>query len=286
MIELDNTARVCFDSCEQKYYLRHVLDLVPKEPPSMAPFYGISIHSGIRAFYEGKSREEVQRAFADEYVKYYDGRDEDRTVGNAVIILDEYAKRWKEDYLETEQTEIGGGVVIQEGEVEVFYKGRIDRRARWGPSGERAIEDWKTSKYVGSQFTLLRPNSQFVGYALMERELTGVNPEFFLTMIGTQVRKRGAKNRALEEGEERVAITRESTKYQEWEFEEFRRGVISTARRIRECEREEYWPKRTHSCPSFQGCEYIPLCKRGKAEFELLVEAFYKREKWEAWTPI
>ena len=82
------------------------------------------------------------------------------------------------------------------------------------------------------------------------------------------------------EGFEKV---RESAKFTEEEFEEFRRGVIDTAERIEKCKSENYWAKRTHSCPSFSGCEYLPLCKADKETWEGMVKTFYKKEKWRAY---
>ncbi len=275
MIELDNTARVCFDACEQKYWLRHVLDLVPLEPQSMAPFFGIALHRGVQAFYELKSRDDVMKAFGAEYAKWFDEKDDERTPANGMIILDEYSKRWKEDYLKTVKLEIGHAIVIEGEGVEVHYKMRIDRIARW--EEEIALVDWKTSKYVGSSFTIIRPNNQFVGYALGVKELMGANPTFFLDMIGTHVKKR------VKEGEERVELVRDNVKFSEEEFEEFRKGVISTAQRIEKCKAENYWPKRTHSCPSFSGCEYLPLCKASRDTWKSMKETFYRREKWSAY---
>ena len=281
LLELDNTARTCFDACEQKYYLRHILDLVPLEPPSMAPFLGIAIHKGVQAFYEKRERDEVMRAFGEEYAKWFDEKDDERTPANGMIILDSYMKRWEEDYLETIEKngklllEIGHSIIVEGRGIEVVYKMRIDRVAEWNE--EVVLVDWKTSKYVGSSFTLIRPNNQFVGYALGVKELIGVNPIFFLDMIGTHVKKR------VKEGEERVELVRESVKFTEEEFEEFRRGVIETAKRIEKCRSENYWAKRTHSCPSFSGCEYLPLCKADKETWEGMVKTFYKKEKWRAY---
>jgi len=275
MLELDNTSRVCFDSCERKYYLRHVLDLVPLEPQSMAPYFGIAIHKGVEAFYLGKSRDECLRAFAEEYAKWFDEKDDERSPGNGIIILDEYFKRWREDYIKTLKLEIGHSVVISEGELEVVYKMRIDRIGEW--DSEICLVDWKTSKYVGSQFTIVKPNNQFVGYALGVKELMGVNPTFFLDLIGTKVRKK------VEVGGERVELVRDNVKFNEEDFEEFKKGVLKTARRILESEREGYWAKRTHSCPSFHGCEYLPLCKSNEETFESMAATFYKKDKWKSW---
>lgn len=274
MIELDNTARTCFDACERKYYYRHVLDLVPLEPQSMAPYFGAAIHKGVQAFYEGKPRDDCLRSFAEEYAKWYDEKDDERKPGDGIVILDEYFKRFKEDYLKTVKLEIGHSMVVSEEGIEIVYKMRIDRIAQWDE--EVVLEDWKTSKYVGSSFTILRPNNQFVGYALGVKELMGVNPTFFITIIGTKVKKR------VKEGEERIEIVRDNVKFSEEDFEEFKRGLVDTARRIEKCKQENYWPKRTHSCPSFQGCEYIPLCKANKETFSGLVSTFYREEKWKA----
>jgi hypothetical protein len=249
----------------------------------MAPYFGISIHKGVEAFYRLKDRDSILKAFGEEYSKYYDGKDEDRTVSNAIIMLDEYSKRFKEDYLETvivdgkPLMEIGGSIIIEGEGIGVNYKSRIDRIPLWKQEGKLVIEDWKTSKYVGSNFTILKPNNQFCGYALTVREMRGENLEFFLTLIGTKVKKR------FKEGEERVEIVRDYTRFSEEDFEEFKLSIINTALRIQKCEERGYWPKRTHSCPSFQGCEYIPLCKAKRENISEMIKQFYKEEKWRAY---
>ena len=271
MLELSNTTRTCFDACEFKYYLRYKLHLVPIEPTSLAPYYGKAIHKSLATFYKGKQREEIMKAFGEEYAKYFvEGKDEERTISNGMIIIDEFIKRFEDDYLETVDVEVGASMLLEE--EDVIYKCRIDRIAKW--QGEKVVEDWKTSKYVGSSFTLIKPNNQFVGYALGVREITNTNPYFFLTLIGTKVKKR------FKEGEERVEIVRDCVRFTEEDFTEFERGLINTANRVRECEKENYWPKRTHSCPSFQGCEYLPLCKSPKSSFEDIAKQFYREEKW------
>ncbi len=277
IVELDNTSRVCFDSCERKYYFKHHLGIVLAEPQSMAAYYGISIHKGIESFYKGKSRDESLKAFGEEYAKWYDGKDEDRTVSNAIVILDEYFKRFNEDYLETKELEIGGVIIVKGEGIEVSYKSRIDRIALWKSEGKLVIEDWKTSKYVGSSFTVLRPNHQFIGYALTVREIKGENLDFFLTLIGSKVKKR------FKEGEERVEIVRDYTRYSEEDFSEFKRGIINTALRLRECKETEYWPKRTHSCSSFQGCEYLSLCRTRKENEAEMIKQMYRKEVWRAY---
>ena len=273
-VELDNTSRVCFDACEQKYYLRHILNLVPLEPSSMAPYFGAAIHKGVQAFYEGKLRDESIKEFAIEYAEHFDEKDDERTPANRMIVLDEYFKRFKDDYLKTIKLEIGHSIVIEVDGLEIVYHMRIDRIAQWDK--EVALEDWKTSKYVGSSFTIIRPNNQFTGYSLGVRELMGVNPTFFLTIIGTKVRKR------VTEGQERVDIVRENIKYSDEEFEEFKRGVVVTAKRICECKESKYWAKRSHSCPSFSGCEYLPLCRASRETFESMRSTFYKVSEWKA----
>ncbi len=278
MIELDNTSRVCFDACERKYYYRYRLDIVPLEPQSMAPYFGIAIHKGVEEFYHLGTRDSVLKAFGEEYANYYDGKDEDRTVGAGIIILDEYSKRFKDDYLETKELEIGGVIVIEGEGIEVSYKSRIDRIALWKVEGKLVLEDWKTSSYVGSKFTILKPNNQFVGYALTVREMRGENLEFFLTLIGTKVKKKA------KEGEERIEIVRDYVRFTEEDFEEFKLGVIDTALRIQKCDLSGYWPKRTHSCPSFQGCEYLALCKSNKESEKEMIKQFYRAERrWKAY---
>ncbi len=274
MIEIDNYARVQFDTCEMKYYRRIKKDLVLKVPKNLAPFYGIAIHAGLEAHYRGESDDDSIKAFGSEYAKWFDPKyDEERTPENGLIILKEYFKRYRDDYLEVDKELIEVGASAEIWPNEVIYQGRIDLISRW--NGETIIVDHKTSAYPTSGFMVLKPNNQFTGYVWLAREITGLDIKtIVVNMIGTKIKKR------LKEGEEAVTLMRDMSSRGEEDFKEFKKGLLLTVKRIKRCEEFDEWPMRTHSCPSFQGCEYLDLCRGSKEAIPHLIKTFYQERKW------
>jgi hypothetical protein len=120
------------------------------------------------------------------------------------------------------------------------------------------------------------------------RVLTGKPfTKFLVNWISTSIKKErreGGKRIKLREEDERVEFVRDFTTRTEEDFKEFIYGLKVTESRIRQCEESGRWPKRTHSCPSFNGCEYLPLCRDGVSEEmrEALIRTFYKVSPWKA----
>jgi len=225
----------------------------------------------LASWYREKDRDKALKEFGEEYAQYYDGRDEDRTAEAGYRILNAYFDRYKEDYLEVEPEMVEVGATIDLGFC--LYHMRIDLIPRW--NGELIVVDHKTSKYPLSSFTVLRPNSQLTGYCLGASAILGTPvTKAMINVIGTAIRKR------VREGEEEVTLVRDVTERTSEEFEEFKRGLEVTVKRVRECLDEGYWPMRTQSCTSFNGCEYIELCKAKKDAIPFIMEAAYKREEW------
>ena len=163
------------------------------------------------------------------------------------------------------QIEVGFGLPLDlsqfECEEEIYYTGRIDRIVKY--EEEVAIDDWKSTKYVGSGFVLPKPNSQFTGYTWGARETLGLPIKTcFIDFIGTHIRKQikveGKIQKLAPNDPRRVELMRDMTERSEEDFTEWKRGLSFTVNRIKECEKKGVWPKRTHSCPSFMGCEFIP----------------------------
>lgn len=288
-IVLDNYQRQLFDACERKYYWRIVRKKVPLEVTSMAPYYGIAIHRGMelrnQQIISGKSPNvmECLKAAADEYIKWYvEGKDDERTIENLALVFVEYWKRYKEDYLQPTATEVGGLIEISP---ELLYGGRIDALMKNPTDNEELIHDYKSTSRATSKFNVFNPNNQFLGYILIVKELMGKHLRLCVDYVGTTVKKTkevNGKRVKLTDEDERVDLVREFVSASQQDFNEFKKGIIDTAERIRKCEEEGFWPKRTHSCPSFQGCEYLPLCQNGRSKEmqEGMAATFYREEEW------
>ena len=241
----------------------------------MAKYYGTAVHKGLGEWYRGdeKNDEKGLRAFGEEYAKWYDGKDEGRTAENGYYILREYFNRFREDYLKTVEVEIK--FVIEMGEV--MYSGIIDRLCEWEGEG-LVIEDWKSTKWPGSGFVLSEPNNQFTGYLLGAREIIGKGIKtVFVTQIGTQIKNKTRKSKNNPEPEKEVTILRDPSIRSQEQFEEFRRELELTVGGIEWCRSREMWPKHTNWCPSFNGCEFILLCKAAKESVPYLVESLYRK---------
>lgn len=299
MLEIDNTSRVLFETCPRKYFYRIKKHLVPLEPKSMAPFFGAAIHRGLEELYRGGGQKEVMEAFATEYSKWWNPQiDSERSIENGYIVLQNFLRRFppSEDYLKTSVigskvgVEMGFSVMIAGDFVpeEVVFSGRIDRIAMW--EGELVIEDWKTSRYVGSGYLVVKPNDQFTGYAFGASDILGVKVKtIFVTQIGTYVkkqRKEAGKVVKLTEDDERVDLVRVTTTRTEEDYRDWKERLWRTAGSIMEAEKSGEWPIQPHSCPSFQGCEYLPLCSAQSDAREAIADTFYKREEWKAYESI
>jgi hypothetical protein len=268
----------------------------------MAPYFGTSIHCGLEYAYKNgfDKREEVMKAFGSDYAKVFDEKDDDRSPGNGMEILDAFLIRWKDDYLRTwklggiPQIEVGVGVLLDLShygcEEELYYTGRIDRIVEWETSSgiEVCILDWKTTYYIGSGFVLPKPNSQFTGYIYIARETTGLPiKSCFIDFIGTKIKKQTIENHKQVKfpvgDPRRVELQRDITERTEEDFEEWKYGLAGTVNKIIHCKATGKWPKRTHSCPSFKGCEFIPICSKQDSAKEGVIKTMYKTEVWAPW---
>ena len=294
MLEIDNTSRVLFETCPRKYYYRIVKGIVPLEPKSMAPYFGAAIHRGAETLYRGGSQADIMKAFATEYEPHWNPQiDSERSIENGYIVLQNFIKRFNptSDYLQTLKLgevlalEQGFSIMLSDG---VVFSGRIDRLAEW--EGEVVVEDWKTSRYVGSGYVVVKPNDQFTGYAFGASDILGVQIKtIFITQIGTYVkkqRKEGGKVVKLTEDDERIDITRTTTTRTSQDYEDWRERLLLTSYRIQRAMEAERWPMQPHSCPSFQGCEYLPLCSAQEEARESIADTLFKKEQWRAYESI
>jgi ATP-dependent exoDNAse (exonuclease V) beta subunit len=260
----------------------------------MAPYFGAAIHKGAEVMYRGGGQKEVMEAFAEEYSEYWrENIDSERSIENGYVVLQNFMRRFppKEDYLKT--IEVGGKLGVEQGfsvmlSEEVVFSGRIDRLALW--EEELVIEDWKTSRYVGSGYIVLKPNDQFTGYAFGASDILGKAVKtIFITQIGTYVkkqRKEGGKVIRLTEDDERVDLVRVTTTRTEEDYEDWKERLLRTANKIAFAEKGDYWPMQPHSCPSFQGCEYLPLCSAQSNARESIADTFFKKDEWKAYQSI
>lgn len=284
-INIDNSMRTSFDACPMQYYLRYKLNLVPKEVKSnhIGRLFGICVHEALAVWRRGGSQADVMKKFGEAWLEHLSTvSPEEKSIEEGYTVLKSYMKRYEEDYLVTDKVEfveVGFTIHINEW---LSYSGRIDWLPLWNE--KRIVTDYKTSKYAGSSYTVPKPNNQMTGYIWAARELLGLDVNTaMLDIIGTTIRQYkyvDGKRKQLGPEDEKVELLREPTERTEEDFFEFKKGLEISAARLIDCEETGDWPKFTHSCPSFGGCDYIPICKSPKESMPFLIEGLYREEVW------
>ncbi len=95
----DNSKLQQFKNCPESYRLKYLLGLKKREEGESEhdKNFGKAIHSGLEAYYKGKSIEESKEAFIRDYPIQLMDTDLAKTQENGLVLLEAYAKHYKEE---------------------------------------------------------------------------------------------------------------------------------------------------------------------------------------------
>jgi hypothetical protein len=276
-IYMDNTKMSDYQECQVKYYLRHVLGLVPNKE-GMALTYGKAIHEGLSKWYETGDLDLATSMGFDEYVD--NPMDDKRTAMHGIDTLQKYAERYP---LSTEPFEIiANELAIEERiceDAEYTYNliGKIDLLVKWS----EAIYglDHKTTSRLGStyfyQYNLSR---QMVGYYVGLRKMyegTTFYPRIQGMLINAIAVYKG--NRFKFERELKTYSTSVIKKYNKY-IPVLMREIQEKTNLFKTQGINEFVPN-WDSCSNWGGCRYRKICESSRPQ--LVISQDYHVDFWD-----
>ncbi len=269
----DFTALSTFNSCKYKYFLRHVLGIVGKQPPIAAEF-GRVMHLCLDEMYKSW---DLDKCTAVLKANWKDSpEDEKRTIAVGEKILKLYHEKYKDPPFKVLASEIEFTVAIPETPYKLI--GRIDKIIDW--HGTIEVMDHKTTSSLGATyFYKIKPNAQFTGYVWAARSLgypaSGILLDAVLVAKGLLVPAQLARLTPL--GRDEALVTQD-------DIEDWRVGLLDTIASIYECYKKGTWPKTgmfCDSCCDFVECPYRKICKEDANIREAIIISDYKVEPWD-----
>lgn len=158
----DNTMMGCYQTCQKKYWLRHIRGLVPKRT-AMPLQYGDYMHQALSRWYEGHEPEYCIAVF-DDYQD--DPMDEKRTAARGKETMLEYIKRYPQEPFEIVANEVPfEQEIYSDRRFTYTLVGKIDLVVKW--HGNIYGLDHKTTSQLGSSyFYQYELSRQMIGYLL------------------------------------------------------------------------------------------------------------------------
>lgn len=279
MLYLDASAIRDFLSCREYYRFKYVANKVPAKP-SIHREYGIGIHKGVEAFWQGKGYTEaltiamgyLQSVKLPGITPVESGKWEEM-LGYAPDMLGAYYTGMEQDTASVEMVEQEWNyplVPLVEGEV-ITLCGRIDLVL----SG--CLRDLKTATEIGKTWKrdyrelMLRD----IGLGLYDWYLVRaghapVNVVLDVLLKPSSGRFGAAKPARLERIELPELVTDGYRKRFDMQLRWIAREIAEYHDRYREM---RPWPMDTqHSCNTkYSSCEYLPVCNYGRKEEDKLV---------------
>ena len=267
-VKVYNMSRLqTLQSCEREYYWRYVKNLVPSFDGVPRPL-GTAFHAAVKAFYDGKSREEAFKigdaSFWEEIPKNWGERGE-KTIEKvkkgaiqlkAMVELYPFAIEPKEKIVALEK-EINWKVPG----TEIVLRFRVDRLIE--VNGGLWLHDTKTTgqKDLATEIKVQKNRMQYAGYsagaeAVLGKKIVGVMLDL-VQKPSVYFRKDGGVTVGKPE------FLREPMHQTPTGVEEFKEWLERGATEIWQNDPEKLieWRKNTDSCRRYNSlCPYIELC--------------------------
>jgi len=261
---LDYTTISDFLICRQKYYLRHRLNLVPKQTATALTFGG-AWHKAMESVWTEKGKGE--ETLIKEYGKVEVPLGDKRTLELGKKVLENYLK--EKGYNGHEfypNMEVIGSEVSHCKEFDgVRYCGRMDKVVRW--DGSIYVVEHKTASQLGFTFFLqFELNHQIDGYIYLCADKYGECAGVLVDAVLIAKTKFNAM--------------RDTPTRMPGHAERFEAELVDIARNIRWANDNESYPKNKSLCQYYGECPYRDLCLyHGDKR---VIEARYKKSVWDA----
>lgn len=294
---LDSSKIDLLNLCEQKFYYRHELHLVPlgdvTKPSPM--LFGTAIHAGLAPYYRGEGfimdhcpcptmdgcdichGKLIPRMLARFLIWYPVDPDPDddkiRTRQRGLEILTAYVRKWGRESFSVVDVEVPFVVQMTADDGSPFtYTGRIDLLIREHPSNQLKPKDHKTASRFGVTYPLpYNLSGQCTGYMRCTSIITG---EQVNGMVINAIR---TTSKIDNDSFIRFEITRNPEDFERWE-----REVKDAYRRIQTYRRMAFWPRRApYACSAyFRICEYYGICTATRSAIDNLLANNYQVVEW------
>jgi len=271
--ELDTSMMNDFRKCPRYFELRHVEYLVPKMNSAKSkPEFGSALHDALEIWYKDGDVNGARVAFLEKWAPY-EGEDDTgiRTASKGIAIVEKYIDYFQSEPFDIVELEIGGAVDMED----FVFIFRCDGLIREKGSGRLMIFEHKTSAHKG--FLIPKPNHQLDGYIYGVSELMG---EEVSGAILNQIYFR--KGRKTEPVKDTISFNREETLRTKNELERWRREVLWLSEQVRECCRDDFFPRVTSACSQYGRCPFIELCQANDGPvYESIKEGMFEKEVWQ-----
>lgn len=287
---LDNTGRTTADNCLRKYFLRHILDLIP-DNGSSALRYGTCWHSCMEAFY-GHIKEHgwtkdgaaimagvaaAKKSWDEETMKHVSWWEDYRTLENLQVAFLRYVDNFvaDENHLEVISTEepFKLPMVLTAEEQRRFpylnpfwFTGITDMEIHY--DGRYWQLDHKTTgQSLSIQVQRLNRSAQSKGYCYAGKVLFKEPPEgHFISVHYLSAYK--SKKTGLY-GDPKIEFQRVPMMYTEEDLASWRMGFLEAAQRLQIAKENDTFPCNDNSCYTYGRCSYSDICDMNYSEEDL-----------------
>lgn len=288
-LAIDSTSLGTFKECPRKYYLRHVLGIVPRET-SVHLAFGLLLHKGCEVYDHAKAGGASHREALLTAVRWALAATWDRRLGRPwasghaeknrqglIRALVWHLEKFKDDPCETVILASGKPAVElsftmptgleHKGEAFVLC-GHLDKLVRM--SGFVYVKDIKTtgSTLTGFFFDRFSPDNQMSLYSIAGRVVYAEPTE---GVIVDAIQIGGTFVRSM-----RGLVPRTAEQSQEWldELPHWIGQMIYSAE-------TQKWPMNDKACHHYAGCPYRGICSRSPSAREVETRQGYFKELWD-----
>lgn len=253
---MNHSERVCFNNCPQKYkwqkeHLRPLTMSFNAEDRN----FGIAIHEGLKAFYDGGDWAKIEKAFSSSYPREKEYKTQAKSHESGILTLKAYIEYWRE---QDKQWEVLGTEVADIVEFNYEEHGlHIDLIARHRQTDEIWAWDHKTTdKPLGKGFwKKYELDSQVTRYTKYVADKYGSCGGFIINGIQVGHRKRAymGEPAGYHQHFERQPFSRSKQQIEFWMKSEKEWQTL-----IQFCEEMNNYPKHLGSLCGY--CDYYALC--------------------------
>lgn len=303
-LELDNTKRSQFITCDRRYYWQYIRNLRPLQG-STALRYGITWHSMIEAFYshikehgwqhDGKAIEAAiaaAKASWEEISSKQSFYDDYRTLENCIQALLSYIGHFNYDegmlkVVKTERPfklsmklsaseEQAFPLVAQKG---LLFAGRIDAEVLLNGRLWQ-LEQKTTGQALSVQKARLHRSSQLIGYTYAGQRLSKEAEAPDGTLMVLHHLSAYKSKKTGEYGNPKIDFERIPQIYTDGDLQSWRLSFLDTADRILRNEERNVWPMQYDNCYQYGRCSFAALCEQNQPLGEEILDGFYEDEPW------
>ena len=256
-MNLSHSTTSNFNQCPTYYKYDKVDCLERAEPPGAAANdlqWGVAIHAGLSAHYNGGDLRMVQDAFLKAYCEDLDASDVVKTREGGLRTLEAYVEWYRE------RDSLWEILYVEKGDAESAADRdslRIDIVARHKTSGSIYFWDHKTTKKLGWEEEKYAIDGQVSRYTLYVREKFGDCAGAIINSICPMFRQRRWKDRPA--GWD-VQFSRSQPIIQSVEqLDQWRRSQLAWESMVDWCKETGTWPK--HLGWKCSRCQFFELCQ-------------------------